>query len=112
MEPGTSDHLQEAIDALDFLDQTELNELIVAIRARANELAASAIRTFRVGDTVSFVGKRGQRVFATVSRINRTRVIVKQRDTTMANGITLPGGMWSVAPSLLQAEKPIEQKTG
>jgi len=83
-------NLQDVIGAIHSMDSDELNTVVENIKMRRSFIARQATRTMRVGDAVSFVGKRG-RVVGEVIKINRKTVIV---DSPRA-------GRWRVTASML-----------
>jgi hypothetical protein len=59
------------------MSNNELNELVVAVKARRAALSRNAVATFGVGDRVSFVGRGGESVFGTVEKTAIKNVTVK-----------------------------------
>ena len=70
----------------------ELNHQVVAVmRHRHSVKAMTAVAAFRPGDKVQFTGKYGEKLTATVDKINQKTVSVTTTD----------GGRWKVSAGLL-----------
>tara|TARA_B100000929_G_scaffold285085_1_gene268216 strand:+ start:519 stop:782 length:264 start_codon:yes stop_codon:yes gene_type:complete len=59
------------------MSNNDLNELVVAVKARRAALSRNAVATFGVGDRVSFVGRDGVTVLGTVEKTAIKNVTVK-----------------------------------
>ena len=82
--------LNTVLDQVARMDNAELNRVIDAVKMRRTFISKESARGLFIGDSVSFEGKRGQRVQGTVSKVNSKTVVV---DTA--------GGRWKVTASLL-----------
>ena len=82
--------VQTCVQLIHSMNADEVNQIVEAIKLQRTYLARSAVKGVRVGDTVSFVGRRGQTVTGTVEKVNRKTVVV-------AAGAT----KWRVTASLL-----------
>ena len=67
--------VQTAIAAIHGMSSDELNQVAEAIQLQRTRLNRQAIRSFSVGDTVEFNGKRGYKS-GTVKKINKKYVVV------------------------------------
>ena len=88
--------VQAAIQAIRNCNTNdELNQIVEALKLQRQFIGAQAIRSFRVGDTVSFTeSRRGLTVTGKVTKINRKTVIVNEGYTN-----------WNVPAAMLrQAE--------
>lgn len=75
----------------------QLDSIIQAIKFARNQLATKAKFTLFKGSQVKFTSsKNGQTVLATVEKVNRKFIIVKE------NGKTF-GGTWRVPANMLEA---------
>lgn len=89
-------NLQNAIDAIRKLDDSELGKAIDAIKARRTYLARQSANSFQIGDRVSFAARRMQ-IVGTVTKVNFKTVEVKQSNTAT---------VWKVHATLV---KPVKE---
>lgn len=82
--------MMTVLDNVRKMDKDELNRVVEEIKLRRTLLAKDTARTLRIGDTVSFEGRRGETVFGQVTKINQKTVLVKDGMTN-----------WKVTASLL-----------
>lgn len=85
-------NVQTAITAITYMNSSELNQVIEAVKLQRNYLARQVAVTFRFGDTVHFVA-RGQQVAGKVTKINTKTVTVLQNNSF---------NTWRVHASLLK----------
>jgi hypothetical protein len=84
-------NLQQVIDAIYEMDKNEVNEVVVAVKARRSQMRTVETLKFRVGQQVSFVGSFGRTIEGTIDKINSKSI-----------GVSVGAGRgWRVAPSLL-----------
>ena len=74
------------------MDNDQLNEVIEAIKLKRTHLTKQAVRSFMVGDIVSFTGKRGVDVSGKVKKIAQKTVVVRDSSTQT---------QWKVTASML-----------
>jgi uncharacterized protein YkvS len=82
--------MMTVLDNVRNMNAEELNRVVDEIKLRRTFLAKNTARSLRVGDTVSFEGRRGETVTGTVTKVNQKTVIVKAGMTN-----------WKVTASLL-----------
>tara|TARA_Y100000389_G_scaffold181867_1_gene197970 strand:+ start:1696 stop:1971 length:276 start_codon:yes stop_codon:yes gene_type:complete len=82
--------MMTVLDNVRNMNAAELNRVVDEIKLRRTFLAKHTARNLRVGDTVSFEGRRGETVTGTVTKVNQKTVIVKAGMTN-----------WKVTASLL-----------
>jgi len=82
--------MMTVLDNVRNMNAEELNRVVDEIKLRRTFLAKNTARSLRVGDTVSFEGRRGETVFGQVTKINQKTVLVKDGMTN-----------WKVTASLL-----------
>lgn len=87
--------LQETITNIFGMNNDDLNQVIMAVKQRRTWLSKNAVRTFRVGDIVSF-NNRGMTVLGTVQKVNIKNIHVKQ-----SNSATV----WRVPANMLTPTK-------
>lgn len=73
----------------------QLNAIGMAIKFARNQLATKAKFTFRAGSSVKFTNNQGQTVLATVEKVNRKYIMVRE------NGKAY--GTWRVPANMLEA---------
>ena len=83
--------LQKIIEDINVLNGTELSSVVDAVKMRRNQLHFSDAQSLRVGDKVSFNGRRGVVEKAVVEKIKIKNVLVK----------TISGTKWNVPGSHL-----------
>jgi hypothetical protein len=87
-----SNRVTKAIEAIYQLQSNdEINQVIEAIKLKRTALARSVTRSVRVGDMVSFEGRRGT-VTGKVTKVNRKTLVVDDSQT---------GTVWKVTASLV-----------
>ena len=69
--------MMTVLDNVRNMNAEELNRVVDEIKLRRTFLAKNTARSLRVGDTVSFEGRRGETVTGTVTKVNQKTVIVK-----------------------------------
>ncbi len=99
-----SAELRSLLDRIEQLDKETLHVLNSAIASRINQLSdeqrQAHMDRFSVGDKVSFTDKAGNRVCATVIRLNKKT----------ASLVTHDDKRWNVAPGLLTLETETARK--
>jgi hypothetical protein len=86
--------LQKIIEVISTLNGLEVNSVVEAIKMRRNQLHFSDAQSLRVGDKVSFNGRRGVVEKAVVEKIKIKNVLVR----------TTSGVRWNVPGSHLSKE--------
>ena len=84
--------LNTAIQAIQNSDRDELNQIIAAVKLRQTYLARQASRSFVIGDTVSFTGRRNVKVTGRVTKVNQKTVVVIDNNSST---------QWKVTASML-----------
>ena len=87
--------MENVIDQILLMNNDQLNTVIDAVKQRRNWNARQVTRGMRVGDRVSFEGKRNAKMTGTVTKVNRKTVIVQSVATNQ---------LWKVPASLLTLE--------
>ena len=85
--------LNTAIQAIQNSDRADLDQIIAAVKLRQTYLARQASRSFKVGDTVSFTGRRNAKVTGRVTKVNQKTVVVMDNNSST---------QWKVTASMLQ----------
>ena len=85
--------VKTVVDQISRMDIDELNQAIKAIKLRQTYLARQASRSFKVGDTVSFTGRRNAKVTGRVTKVNQKTVVVMDNNSST---------QWKVTASMLQ----------
>lgn len=80
------------VDQIARMDREELNQAIQAVRLRQTYLARQASRSFVIGDTVSFTGRRNVKVTGRVTKVNQKTVVVMDNNSST---------QWKVTASML-----------
>ena len=83
--------LQKVIEAISNMNGTELSSVVDVVKMRRNQLHFSDAQSLRVGDKVSFNGRRGIVEKAVVEKIKIKNVLVR----------TTSGVRWNVPGSHL-----------
>lgn len=83
---------EDASKLVQQMDSEQLDELFQDIKLRRNYLAQLNKRSFRVGDSVKFQGRRNQMLDGIVERIKQKYILVN---------IPTTGQRWNVHPNLL-----------
>ena len=86
--------LQKIISDIYYMDGTELSAVIDAVKLRRNQLHTSDAHQFRIGERVSFAGRRGSTLYGEVQKVKIKYVLVK----------TDQGQRWNVPGSHLTKE--------
>lgn len=87
-----SNRVTKAIEAIYQLQSNdEINQVIEAIKLKRTALSRSVTRSVRIGDVVSFEGRRGI-VTGKVTKVNRKTLVVDDSQT---------GTVWKVTASLV-----------
>ena len=73
----------------------QLNSIGMAIKFARNQLATKAKFTFRAGSNVKFTNNQGQTVLATVEKVNRKFIMVRENGKAH--------GTWRVPANMLEA---------
>ena len=66
----------KSVELIYQMDNDQLNEVIEAIKLKRTHLTKQAVRSFMIGDIVSFTGKRGVDVSGKVKKIAQKYVTV------------------------------------
>ena len=77
--------LQKIIEDINVLNGTELSSVVDAVKMRRNQLHFSDAQSLKVGDKVSFNGRRGVVEKAVVEKIKIKNVLVRTLDGTRWN---------------------------
>ena len=92
----------------EITDLNSLNEVASSLVSRRKELRAQEIKakkaTISVGDKVKFEDKKGKEVTGTLTKVNRTKAIVKERSAKRDDRGILTGARsvtWTVPITLL-----------
>ena len=80
------------VDQISRMDREELNQAIEAIKLRQTYLARQASRSFKIGDTVSFTGRRNATVTGRVTKVKQKTVVVLDNNSST---------QWKVTASML-----------
>ena len=80
--------LQKILEDINVLNGTELSSVVEAVKMRRNQLHFSDAQSLRVGDKVSFNGRRGAIEKAVVEKIKIKNVLVR---TTSGTRWNVPG---------------------
>ena len=80
--------LQKVIEAISNMNGTELSSVVDEVKMRRNQLHFSDAQSLRVGDKVSFNGRRGVVEKAVVEKIKIKNVLVR---TTSGTRWNVPG---------------------
>ena len=80
--------LQKVIEAISNMNGTELSSVVDVVKMRRNQLHFSDAQSLRVGDKVSFNGRRGVVEKAVVEKIKIKNVLVR---TTSGTRWNVPG---------------------
>ena len=80
--------LQKIIEDINVLNGTELSSVVDAVKMRRNQLHFADAQSLRVGDKVSFQGRRGITEKAVVEKIKIKNVLVR---TTSGTRWNVPG---------------------
>lgn len=83
----------ELITEIGNMNSAELDVVIDAVKRRQQSLARENTNKFKVGDTVSFKDKAGNKVVGVVTKVNRKTIIVDEKDSFKS---------WKVSASLLE----------
>ena len=83
------------IDQIPHLDTDQLREVQEEVSLRRTRLSRLAVRSFVVGDAVSFVGRNNRTVKGVVHEIKRKYIHV--RDTSTGTLWRVPGNMLKAA---------------
>jgi len=75
------------------MDNSQLNEVIDAIKLKRQHIARQATKSILVGDIVSFTGRRGVTVSGKVQKVNTKTVMVMDSKTHTR---------WKVSATLVQ----------
>ena len=86
--------LQKIIEDIFKMESTDLNAVVDAIKMRRNQLHTSDAHQFRIGERVSFTGRRGSTLYGEVQKVKIKYVLVK----------TDQGQRWNVPGSHLTKE--------
>jgi hypothetical protein len=87
-----SNRVTKAVEAIYQLQSNdEINQVIEAIKLKRTALSRSVTRSVRIGDVVSFEGRRGT-VTGKVTKVNRKTLVVDDSRT---------GTVWKVTASLV-----------
>lgn len=70
-----SNRVTKAVEQIYKMDNDELNQVIEAIKMKRQYLAREAVRSFTIGDMVTFEGRTGP-VTGTIQKVNRKYIIV------------------------------------
>ena len=78
------------------MDSDQINQVVEAIKLNRTHLAKAMARSVKVGDIVSFQGRRGQMVQGKVTKVNQKTVVVRDSATQV---------QWKVTASLVTPMK-------
>jgi hypothetical protein len=79
----------------------QLNDIVMAVKYRRNQLAKVVKRGMCIGDQVKFDSQEGRTVIGTVQKINRKYIIVKEQANSFNGGLFATN--WRVPASMLEA---------
>ena len=88
----------DAIAKIFTMDTNQLNDVIEAVKMRRTQLSRQATRALRIGDRVSFKGRRNETVRGVVEKVNRKTVSVRSSAT---------GTRWRVTASMVNVENEL-----
>lgn len=89
----TVKQMNDVAALINSMDKNQVNSIVDNIKLRRTRLAREAVRSFEVGDHVTFTGRGGSTVKGTVVRIKVKNIVV---DTG--------AGKWNVPASMLSAQ--------
>lgn len=89
--PRTTIDMDSLIDQIRHLDADQLREVQEEVSLRRTRLSRLAVRSFDIGDTVSFVGRNNRTVKGVVHDVKRKYIHV--RDTSTNTIWRVPGNM-------------------
>jgi uncharacterized protein YkvS len=71
------------------MDNDQLNQLVESIKLKRTHLSRQAVRSFAVGNVVSFTSRDGNTYTGTVQKVNRKYIVVN----TPQGSYRVPGSM-------------------
>ena len=75
-------NVTKAVEAIRGLDSnSQINEVIEAIKLQQTWIAKSAARSVQVGTVVTFEGRRGNTVTGEVTKVNQKTIVVRDQAT-------------------------------
>ena len=87
--------IKKVIDAIGTMESGDLNKVITAIKMRRNQLHFTDAQSFKVGDSVSFTGRRGAMLKGVVDKVKVKYLLIR----------TTTGQRWNVPGSHLKLIK-------
>jgi len=85
---GVDMKTSEIIKAIHKMDTDNLNQVISACKLRRNQLHFSDAQNFKVGDSVSFTGRRGAMLKGVVEKVKIKYLLIR---TTTGQRWNVPG---------------------
>ena len=80
--------IKKVIDAIGTMESGDLNKVITAIKMRRNQLHFKDTQSFKIGDSVSFSGRRGAILKGVVEKVKIKYILVR---TTSGTRWNVPG---------------------
>ena len=80
--------IKKVIDAIGTMESGDLNKGITAIKMRRNQLHFTDAQSFKVGDSVSFTGRRGAMLKGVVDKVKVKYLLIR---TTTGQRWNVPG---------------------
>ena len=87
--------MQNIISSIYDMESADLSAVIEAVKLRRNQLHTSDAHQFRIGERVSFAGRRGSTLYGEVQKVKIKYVLVR----------TDSGQRWNIPGSHLNKEK-------
>ena len=87
-----SNLVTKSVELIYQMNNDQLNEVIEAIKLKRQYLSKQAVRSFLVGDIVSFTKKDGRQVTGSVRKVNRKYIVVSEH---------VGGTQWRVPATML-----------
>ena len=85
--------MRTVLDQIQRMDNTQLNEVVAAVKLQRTHNARSVTRKLLVGDIVGFDAKTRGYITGRVTKVNRKTVLVKDSNSNT---------QWKVAAALLE----------
>ena len=80
--------IKEILDAIGKMESGEVNMVVSAIKLRRNQLHFTDAQNFKVGDSVSFTGRRGAMLKGVVDKVKVKYLLIR---TTTGQRWNVPG---------------------
>ena len=88
MNKGVDMKINDVLNFIDDLNADDLQKIINAVKMRRNQLHFKDAQTLKVGDAVSFEGRRGATLKGTVEKVKIKYILVR---TTSGTRWNVPG---------------------